>query len=184
MSLIPFKINPDLLQYFYRDFAGQETRYAGKVVKAVSISPNSLLGRIVISQLRRIDYPVKNITGFNLFLEIDYMGSLFWDGDSKLFKKNYGKETFLSLPESAIGEINAMMEVIFRQNFFYYVEGYCISCNGRITQAIHSFMERYKLDDTNYNYEQLRRLYYRMKDDLPGSRLNEAFKPGTPFAEK
>ena len=70
MSLIPFKIHPHLLVFFFKEFEGESRKYAGRECKAIQIPPTSSIGKYIISNLKKIDYPVKNINSFNIFIEL------------------------------------------------------------------------------------------------------------------
>ena len=70
MSLVPFKLSEHIIHYFFREFEGSTKKYAGREVKTIPISPQSFVGKFIISNLRKIDYPVKNIQEFNMFIEI------------------------------------------------------------------------------------------------------------------
>lgn len=171
MNLIPFKLSEHIIHYFFREFEGTTRKYAGREVKTVSISPQSFIGKFIVSNLRQIDYPVKDISEFNMFIEIVSIKRKRFCTKQRLFKKENLSNSFVELPEEFMKDVDGMLDDIFRQNFYYYVLGQIQGDDDKVLRAIRKFMDNYELWNFDFNIEQLRRLFYRMKNEGSGSRL-------------
>lgn len=173
MILVPFKILPHLLIFFFKEFEGVHRRYAGRECKAVRLLPSSTIGKYIINNLVKIAYPVKNINSFNIFIEIENVKDRTVIVSHNVYKKECLTNSFLELPEDNIKDVNEMLDNIFRTAFYYYVSG--SSRNGqKITEAINQFISEYELYQFDFlNFEQLRQLYYRMKSEGGISRFQD-----------
>ncbi len=174
MSLIPFKIYPHLLVFFFKEFEGESRKYAGRECKAIQIPPTSSIGKYIISNLKKIDYPVKNINSFNIFIELKGLKNRSILVRQSFYKRENLCNSFLELPEEIIHDINEMMDTMFRTAFYYYVNGIAKHKETKIVHAISSFIEDYELYEYEYlNPVQLRALYYRMKKEGGLSRFQD-----------
>ena len=171
MSLVPFKLSEHLIHYFFREFEGSTKKYAGREVKTIPISPQSFIGKFIISNLRKIDYPVKNIQEFNMYIEIAQIKRKKYCTKQKLFKKENLNNSFVELPEEFMRDVDGMLDDLFRQNFYYYVLGNIQGDDKKVYRAVRKFMDNYELWEFDFNTEQLRRLFYRMHNEGPASRL-------------
>ena len=174
MTLIPFQIYPHLLIFFFKEFEGDSKKYAGRECKAIQIPPTSSIGKYIISNLKKIDYPVKNIDNFNIFIEIKDLKERQIIVRQSFFKRENLSNSFLELPSEIIHDINEMMDTFFRTAFFYYISGIARHNEAKIVDAISSFIEEYELYEFEYlNPVQLRALYYRMKNEGGLSRFQD-----------
>ena len=174
MSLIPFKIYPHLLVFFFKEFEGESRKYAGRECKAIQIPPTSSIGKYIISNLKKIVYPVKNINSFNIFIELKGLKNRNILVRQSFYKRENLCNSFLELPEEIIHDINEMMDTMFRTAFYYYVNGIAKHNETKIVHAISSFIEDYELYEYEYlNPVQLRALYYRMKKEGGLSRFQD-----------
>lgn len=173
MNLIPFKLSPHIIHYFFQEFEGSTKRYAGREVKTIPLDPNSFIGKFIISNLRKLDYPVKDISHFSLFIEMAHISRKTYCVKQRLFKRENLTNSFVELPEEYMKDVDDMLDDLFRHNFFYFVEGYSKDASdGKVRRAIRLFMDRYQLwEFDQFNMDQLSRLYYRMRNDKPGTRL-------------
>ena len=171
MSLIPFKLSEHIIHYFFRELEGTSKKYAGREVKTIPINPNSFIGKFIISNLRKIDYPVKDISEFNMYVEIVNIRRKKYCTKQKLFKKENLNNSFVELPEEFMQDVDGMLDDLFRQNFYFFVLGYISGDDKKVLRAIRLFMDQYELWNFNFNIEQFRRLFYRMKNEGPATRL-------------
>lgn len=172
MNLIPFRLSPHIIHYFFQEFEGSKKKYAGREVKTISINPDSTIGKFIVSNLRKIDYPVKNIDEFNLFIEMAIISKKRYCTKQKLFKREDYSNSFVELPEEFMVDVDEMLDDLFRQNFFYFVYGYSKdSEEGKVRKGIRLFMDKYELWNFDFNIEQFRRLYYRMLEEGPATRM-------------
>ena len=171
MSLVPFKLSEHIIHYFLREFEGSTKKYAGREVKTIPISPQSFVGKFIISNLRKIDYPVKNIQEFNMFIEIACIKRKKFCTKQRLFKKENLNNSFVELPEEFMHDVDGMLDDVFRQNFYYFVLGNIQGDDKKVYRAVRKFMDHYGLWEFDFNIEQLRQLFYRMHREGPGSRL-------------
>ena len=89
----------------------------------------------------------------------------------KLFKKENLNNSFVELPEEFMQDVDGMLDDLFRQNFYFFVLGYISGDDKKVLRAIRLFMDQYELWNFNFNIEQFRRLFYRMKNEGPATRL-------------
>lgn len=184
MNLVPFKLSPHLIHYFFQEFEGSMRKYAGKEVKSISIDPDSHIGKFIISHLVKLDYPVKNISGFNLFIEMTMMKRKRFCSKQKLFKKESLVNSYVELPEEFMQDVNEMLDDMLRHNFYYYVLGYIEGDDRKVMKGIRKFMDDYQLWEFDFNIEQMRRLFYRMQKDGPASRLKNRGMHHVKYSEK
>lgn len=166
--LVPFKLSDHLVHYFFRELKGQSKKYGGREVKVIPIEKSSFIGKIVISALVKIDYPIKDIREFNLFLEMSDVKRVKYCNKQKLFKKEDLENSFVQVPTEFMNDINGMLDDIFRQNFFHYVYGSVKNDDSKVLPTVRQFMDEYELWNLNFDIDQLRQIYYRMKKEGPG----------------
>ena len=102
ISYVPFKIHPHLLVFFFKEFEGEHKKYAGRECKVIQIPPTSSIGKYIISNLRKIDYPVKNINSFNVFIELKGLKDRQIIVRQSFYKRESLVNSFLELPEEII----------------------------------------------------------------------------------
>jgi hypothetical protein len=159
-QVIPVKIRPHLVQFFYNEFKGKEARYLNKQVKACNISMTSSIGKLFRITLEKSGYPVKKIESFNLFISISETCSE--KNIAKIYKVESGRNSFLKVPEKVADLLNDVLEDQFRIVFVSTVKGAMkYSENITIKEVISDFMTEYSLDDFGYQLETLRTLYNR-----------------------
>lgn len=167
MCIVPFKLSDHLVHYFFKELKGEEKKYAGFQVKVIPIDKNSFIGKIIIQNIRKVDYPVKNIKDFNLYIEMQNVKRLKWCTKQKLFKRENLSSSFVELPEESMKEIDSLLDEMFRQNFFYYVFGKTEGNDAKVQTVIRKWMDDYDLWNHGFDIETLRRHYYRMLSNGP-----------------
>ena len=66
------------------------------------------------------------------------------------------------LSESAVNNINYLIEDMFRIAFIYYVDG-GLAAHRNVTESIDAFIDKYDLLEVGFSNNNLRTLYYREK---------------------
>lgn len=160
--LVPFKLSEHLVHYFFRELKGHSKKYAGREVKVITIDKSSFIGKIIICNLVKTDYPVRDIKEFNLFIEMVHVKRERWCNKQKLFKKEDLENSFVELPDKFMNDINGMLDDIFRQNFYHYVLGSVKNDDTKVVPTIRKFMDEYELWNHDFDMDQLRQIYYRM----------------------
>lgn len=163
MAVAPINIREHLVPFFFKESEGKEAMYLNKRVKAVLFSPTvSSVGRIIRLLMEKSGQPLK-VDNFNMFLTISEAGNR-KKYKGEFYKQESGKNSFLKLPPEANGDINDLLEDIFRMSFVSYING-CIENNneGIVIKAIDNFIDKYDLLEFGYSNDTLRRLYYREK---------------------
>lgn len=158
-TLIPSYIRPQLVPFLFKELEGTEASYMNKEVKSITIYPSSSLGKFLHTQLNNskklkkndkfIIYLTTEKKRFNIFYGLFYLEI------SKV------KEP-LMLPESAVNNINYLIEDMFRIAFIYYVDG-GLAANRNVTESIDAFIDKYDLLEVGFSNNNLRTLYYREK---------------------
>ncbi len=168
--LVPFRLSDHLIHYFFREFSGMTRRYLGREVKVIPLDKNSVVGKYIIANLKKTDYPTARIREFTLFVEMANVERKMYCTKQKLFKKENLENSFVELPDEFMNDVEDFLDDIFRQNFFWFVHG-SVSCGAKVQTVIKQFMDKYNLWDLGFDVEQLRQQYYRMQNDGPASRL-------------
>ncbi|PIE50746.1 MAG: hypothetical protein CSA38_01910 [Flavobacteriales bacterium] len=173
MNIVPLTLSKYLSHYLYQEFEGLETKYGNIKVKVISIDCHSSMGKYIISNLKRIDYPLKNLQKFNVFIELKQVKKKTYCTKQKVYKVEDYSTSFIEVPDTVMKDINQLFGDLFRQNFYFFVQGYM---NGEVTKkkvenAIRFFMDKYFLWDY-FDVESLRRLYYRMLNNS-GSKIQK-----------
>lgn len=160
-NIIPLTLRPHLVSFLMKEMKGEVRSYAGSKISVFDISRKSFIGKFLLEHLEKINYPVKNISRFNFFAEIN-ASCRFRKCSGTFYKKETLGETFVYLPDRYVEDINDLFEEQFRSSFYNFVEARADD-DLLITQAILLFIDKYDLFESGLNQDQLRRLYYRMK---------------------
>ena len=160
--LVPVKLSPHLIPFFYEEFQGIEANYTGTKVKACKINGKSSLGYLILHALKTTENPI-NIEKSKFWVFITY------DPDCPEavfhFTKN-GKNSCLEVSEEVLKKINYILEDQFRIAFVYTVKGMLKADKTLLVRdAIEAFMIDYELDEYGYNLESLRRLLNRGQEN-------------------
>jgi hypothetical protein len=156
MNIVPVKLNPHLIPFFYKEFKGEVANYMGRKVKACKISTDSSLGFMIRSLLQKCDVPVKYS---KYYVYITFEDN---EKDCSLYNVVDGKSNFLYVPEHACQKINTIFEDLFRMAYQYHTQG-MVKANPDLTvkEAVSSFMVEYEMDEHGYLFDSVYRLLYR-----------------------
>lgn len=161
-NIIPVKIRPHLIHFFYQEFLGEEARYLNKKVKACKISMTSSIGIMFSLALEKCNYPIKprDIEKYYLYLSIPEHNKKSAFG--QVYHTVSGKNSFLEVPEKVAEDLNKVLEDQFRVMMVAYVSG-GLKYNKEITldKILSDFMIEYSLDEFGFKLPSLRRLYNR-----------------------
>jgi len=160
-NIIPVKIRPHLIPFFYKEFRGVEAYYLNKKVKACKINITSSIGKMFKITLEKAGFPEK-IDKFNIYISVSERNSSTEKFEAKIYKCVSGKYAFLKVPEKVANDINDILEDQFRIAFVARVSGalqYAPSIT--VKEVIEDFMIEYKLDEYGYQLRSLRTLYNR-----------------------
>lgn len=169
--LVPFKLSEHIIHYFFQEFKGQSRKYVGREVKIIPIDKHSFVGKYIVSNLKKTNYPTKKIREFTLFIEMANVERRYYCTKQKLFKKENLENSFVELDDEFLSDVDDMLDDLFRQNFFYYVYGSVQNDEGKVIPTIRKFFDRYNLWNLGFDVEQMRQQYYRMLRESPASRL-------------
>lgn len=157
MTHTPVQIRPHLVSFFFREMEGEEVHYLNTRAKSVRLYFSSSINKLLRLLLSKTDYPVRLNSHYMLLTVSDkkeYRGSIYKIEDEK--------RHFLSYPTEVNEDINNLLEDYFRIAFIFYVYGHVQNTKEHcITTAILRFMETYELEEFGFDYETLRRFYYR-----------------------
>lgn len=170
-SVVPIKIRPYLIPFFYKEFKGtEEAHYLNKKVKSCKISLTSSLGKMFRNSLVQIDYPEK-IEKFNVFITVNDVEKTAYTAG--IYKCVSGQYSFLKVPEKIASDINDILEDQFRLSFLITVQtAIKYAPNVKVKDVIEDFMVEYKLDEYGYQLNSLRRLCERwIAEDTKMSRM-------------
>lgn len=162
-NIVPLKLRPHLVCFLMKEMSGEERSFAGYRCKVFELSKYSTIGQFILDNLRKIDYPVKDIKRFNFFCDIKAVSRRRYIAQGKFYKIETLGRSFVELPEEYVGMVNDLFEQQFRSVFFGYV-----SCKAdtdeNISKAIIRFIEKYDLYEAGVSDVALRKLYYRIKE--------------------
>lgn len=163
-NIIPLRLRPHLVSFLMKEMQGESKNFASYRCKVLNISCYSFVGSFLLDHLEKIDYPVKNIETFNIFLDVKATSRKRFVSEGKFYKIEGLGKSFVYLPEEYVQTVNNIFEQQFRNSFFHYVDGR-VENKTLVTQAILAFIDKYDLFEANITQPQLRQLYYRMKED-------------------
>lgn len=159
--VVPVKINPHLIPFFYEEFEGIEANYTGTKVKACKINGRSSLGFLLMTALKESDVPV-NIERSKFWVYITYDQEC---PEAVFHFTQKGKNQFLQVQKEVLQKINYILEDQFRIAFVYTVKGMLKADKTLLVRdAIQAFMVDYELDEFGFDLESLRRLLNRGSD--------------------
>lgn len=157
MTHTPIQIRPHLVSFFFKEIDGEEVHYLNTRAKSVKLYFSSSINKLLRLLLSKTDYPVRLDTHYMLLTisnKNEYKGSIYKIDDDKRY--------FLSYPPEVNEDINNLLEDYFRVAFVFYVYGHVENSKEcSITAAILKFMQTYELEEFGFDYETLRRFYYR-----------------------
>lgn len=155
-NIVPVKIRPHLIPFFYSEFEGVDAHNPTTKAKACKITKTSSLGFMLVTALRPTDTPAKPN---KYYIYITFEDDLF---DSKFYSVANGKNCFLEVPEFVNDQINNLLEDQFRIAFVYFVKGMLRSNPDLLVhEAISEFMVEYELDEYGFELESMRRILNR-----------------------
>ncbi len=163
-NIVPLVLRPHLVSFLMKEMQGEGKTFAGFKCKTINITPYSFVGKFLLENLEKIDYPVKNIKRFNIFLDVKATSRKRYISQGKFFKVESLGKSYVHLPEEFSDTINNIFEQQFRNSFYHYVDAR-VESKVLVTTAILSFIDKYDLFEANVTQIQLRKLYYRMKAD-------------------
>lgn len=156
--LVPVKLSPHLIPFFYEEFEGIEANYTGIKVKACKINGRSSLGYLILTALKETEAPV-NIEKSKFWVFITYDPEC---PEAVFHFTNNNKHKYLEVPHDVVKKINHILEDQFRIAFVYTVKGMLKADKTLLVRdAIEAFMIDYELDEYGFDLESLRRLLNR-----------------------
>lgn len=163
-NIIPLRLRPHLVSFLMKEMQGEGKSFAGYKCKIIDIPSCSFVGSFLLEHLVKIDYPVKNIESFNIFLDVKAKSRKRYISKGNFYKIESLGKSFVYLPEEFVKIVNNIFEQQFRNSFYNYVDAR-VENNILVTTAILSFIDKYDLFEANITQPQLRKLYYRMKEN-------------------
>ncbi len=163
-NVVPLVLRPHLVSFLMKEMQGESKSFAGFRCKMIDINSYSFVGRFLMEHLEKIDYPVKNIQRFNIFLDVKANSRRRFIASGKFWKVESMGKSYVQLPEEFVETINHIFEQQFRNAFYHYVDAR-VESKVLVTTAILSFIDKYDLFEANVSQPQLRKLYYRIKEE-------------------
>ena len=163
-NIVPLRLRQHLVHFLMKEMQGESKSFAGYRCKVLNIPAYSFVGTFLIEHLEKIDYPVKNIETFNIFLDVKTKSRKRFISNGKFYKIESLGRSFVYLPEEFSETINNIFEQQFRNSFYNFVEARSEN-NVLVTTSILAFIDKYDLFEADITQPQLRKLYYRMKEN-------------------
>ena len=170
-ELNPFSLRDHLVPFFFNEFKSEElVKMPGMQTKAVKLYQKSSLCRmigLVHSKYEEDTYKYE----YKLQFTINYNKGV--KKYNSILYKCY-KESFCALNFSTTDNnfINGFFEDLFRMSYLYFITGYTENVTSEVlSEAIRSFSDRYELQDTGVDFDALRALWYRNRDQMKLSRF-------------
>lgn len=162
MKTIPVTIKPHLIPFLFNELEGDsDAAIPERKVKLVHITRRSTMGVILLILQERItpDYDLEKITGHSIFLSVEKNLS---GNKATLFRRVKNRDTLLELLPEDVAFFNEFLENIFRNTMVSFVNGFkSRDDEHQVREAIHRFMLKHNLYETNIDPESLRAEYYR-----------------------
>lgn len=163
-NIIPLVLRPHLVSFLMKEMQGEGKTFAGFKCKTIKINSYSFVGKFLLEHLEKLDYPIKNIQRFNIFLDVQASSRKRFVTKGQFYKVEALGSSYVYLPEAFTETINNIFEQQFRNSFYHYVDAR-VDSNMLVTTAIQSFIDKYDLFEANMTTSQLHKLYYRMKKE-------------------
>ncbi|MGV8914358.1 MAG: hypothetical protein ACOH1X_02805 [Kaistella sp.] len=163
-NIVPLKLRPHLISFLMTEMQGESKSFAGYRCKIVNIPGHSFVGSFLLEHLQKIDYPVKNIQTFNIFLDVKATSRKKYVSKGNFYKVESLGKSYVYLPERFANTVNNIFEQHFRNSFFHFVDAR-VENKVLVTTAILAFIDKYDLFEANVTQPQLRKMYYRMKTE-------------------
>lgn len=160
-NIIPLKLRPHLVSFLMKELVGESRTFAGFKCSVHQIERHSFIYNYLLDNIEKTDYPIKDITGFNIFLNIEAKSRRRYIAKGNFYKVQGMGKSFVYLPEKFVEDINDLFEQQFRTTFYSYVLARAHD-EERKTNAIMSFIEKYDLFEVGVTQIQLRQLFYRI----------------------
>lgn len=161
-NVVPLTLRPHLVSFLLKEMIGEERTYAGYKCKIIDIPRRSYIYNFLLEKIEKTDYPLKNISAFNIYLDVKAKSRKRFIAKGKFFQEETMGRSFVYLPQEYMEEVNDLFEHIFRNTFYSYVTAKAEN-NEAVTSAILSFIDKYELFEAHVSQPQLRQLYYRIK---------------------
>lgn len=162
-NVVPLTLRPHLVSFLLKEMVGEERLFAGFKCKILEIPKRSYLYDFLLQKVEKTDFPVKNITSFNIFLDIKATSRKRFVAKGKFHQIQSMGKSFVYLPQEYVEEVNDLFEQLFRTTFYSYVTAKSDN-QEQISTSILSFIDKYELFEAGISQPQLRKLYYRIKD--------------------
>jgi hypothetical protein len=163
-NIVPLVLRPHLVSFLMKEMQGEGKTFAGFKCKTINITPYSFVGKFLLENLEKMDYPVKNIQRFNIFLDVKASSRKRFVSSGKFFQVEALGKSFVYLPDEFVETVNHIFEQQFRNAFFHYVDARAES-DLFVTTAVLSFIDKYDLFEANITQIQLSKLYYKLKKE-------------------
>lgn len=163
-NIIPLRLRPHLVSFLMKEMQGEGKSFVGYKCKIINIPAYSFVGSFLLDHLEKIDYPIRNIETFNIFLDVKANSRKRFISKGNFYKIESLGKSFVYLPEEFAETINNIFEQQFRNSFFNFVDAR-VENKMLVTTAILAFIDKYDLFEANVTQPQLRKLYYRMKEN-------------------
>jgi len=159
-SVVPLKLRPHLIPFFYKEFKSEvSAHYLKSRVKACKIDSTSSIGKLIRISLEKCEYPIKP-QKFYIYLSVQE--KITDKSTAKFYKTVSGTHSFLKVPEKVASDINDIFEDIFRYSFVNTVTiALKYAPDLKVNKIILDFMEEYNLDEYGFRLDSLRSLYNR-----------------------
>jgi len=118
--------------------------------------------------MERLDYPVRDISKYNMFLQVRNNEYQKKKNFGILYEYVKGTNYFLHLPKYGVDCINEYLNCVYKTAFFNFLDAWSKVNSKGLIEGIFSFMEDYDLMDMEINPETVRRNYYRWKEKKQG----------------
>jgi len=168
-----FSLRDHLVPFFFNEFKSEElVKMPGIETKAVKLYKKSSLCRMISLVHTRYEEDTSKYE-YKLQFTINYSKGV-KKYNSLLYKCHRDKFTVLKFSVLDNNFINGFFEDLFRMSYLYFITGYTENVTSELlSEAIRSFSDRYGLQDTGVDFDALRALWYRNKDEMKLSRFQK-----------
>lgn len=163
-NIVPLNLRPHLVSFLMKEMPGESKGFAGYRCTVFNIPTYSFAGSFLLEKLEKIDYPVKNIQSFSMYLDVKATSRKRYVSKGKFYKVESMGRSFVYLPEEFVESINNIFEQQFRLAFYHFVDAR-LDNKGLISKTIVEFIDKYDLFECNISQMQLRQLYYKLKKE-------------------
>jgi hypothetical protein len=160
-TLVSSHIKPHLVPFLFMELSPIKTKAENKEVIAARVTGDTSLGKIIRLLCKKSVNKIASDKTPTIYFLVEERA----ENETYIYKDykgDDGRSSFLYIPKSGERLINAHLERIFETALFFHIHSWNAK-TGKQTmgEGILVFLEKYNLEEYNYNMSRIKKSYYR-----------------------